>query len=213
MVGCLGPILSGLTKDDNKDDFVRRIQHEAESVGGYDVYQSLKLSSILRYINSYRAIKCATALVHGETGLKPDINVVDPHVGFTLLHLVSNDPVLIEFYLRHGARTDIRCEGRLPLDSAIQRIRLVDGVSRRSYGALSLCDPDLNGSRSLRQMVLSEIVSLMPSQIALVSTTEEVLDELNNKLETMMSMLRMIEVFERVGDKIELYRQYLFKIL
>ncbi|KAK8497121.1 hypothetical protein V6N12_019278 [Hibiscus sabdariffa] len=125
MVGCLGPILSGLTKDDNKDDFVRRIQHEAESVGGYDVYQSLKLSSILRYINSYRAIKCATALVHGETGLKPDINVVDPHVGFTLLHLVSNDPVLIEFYLRHGARTDIRCEGRLPLDSAIQRIRYV----------------------------------------------------------------------------------------
>ncbi|KAK8643544.1 hypothetical protein V6N13_012835 [Hibiscus sabdariffa] len=60
-------------------------------------------------------------------------------------------------------------------------------------------------------MVLSEIVSLMASQIALVSTTEEVLDELNTKLETMMSMLRMIEVFERVGDKIELYRQYLFK--
>ncbi|KAK8615168.1 hypothetical protein V6N13_068949 [Hibiscus sabdariffa] len=37
-------------------------------------------------------------------------------------------------------------------------------------------------------------------------------DELNNKLETMMSMLRLIEVFERVGDKIELYRRYLTKL-
>ncbi|KAK8478544.1 hypothetical protein V6N13_012901 [Hibiscus sabdariffa] len=263
MVGCLGPILSGLIKDDNKDDFVRRIQHEAESVGGYDVYQSLKLLSILINIHSYRAIKCGTALVQGETGLKPDINAVDPRVGFTLLHLVSDNPVLIEFYLRHDARTDIRCEGRLPLDSAIQGIsnryvmrgawstrqsvymtivlmcgfhdmdrhldcvrllfRATKEVEKEIYGYVKdgklieiaalltvareevtspslfkgLCDPDLNGSMSLRQLVLSEIVSLMASQIALVSTTEEVLDELNNKLETMMSMLRMIEVFER----------------
>ncbi|KAK8981991.1 hypothetical protein V6N11_037174 [Hibiscus sabdariffa] len=68
-----------------------------------------------------------------------------------------------------------------------------------------LCDPALNGSMSLRQLVLSEIVSLMASQITLVSTSEEVHDELNNKLETMMCMLRLIEVFERIGDKIELY--------
>ncbi|KAL4332195.1 hypothetical protein GQ457_07G016170 [Hibiscus cannabinus] len=240
MVGCLGPILPGLIKDDNKDDFVRRIQHEAESVGGY---QSLKLSSIFRCIHSCRAVKCETALVRGET----------------------------------GARTDIRCGGRLPLDSAIQGIRNTDvfrgawstrqsvymiivlicgfhdmdrhldrvrlhfratkEVEKEVYGYVKdgklieiaalltiareevtspslfkgLCDLDLNGSMSLRQLVLSEIVSLMASQIALVSTTEEVLDELNNKLETMMSMLRMIEVFERVGDKIELYRRYLFK--
>ncbi|KAL4334412.1 hypothetical protein GQ457_07G007440 [Hibiscus cannabinus] len=69
-----------------------------------------------------------------------------------------------------------------------------------------LWDPALNGSMSLRQLVLSEIVSLMASQI----TSSE---ELNNKLETMMSMLRMIEVFGRVGDKIELYRRYLTKCL
>ncbi|KAK8636004.1 hypothetical protein V6N13_004714 [Hibiscus sabdariffa] len=65
---------------------------------------------------------------------------------------------------------------------------------------------------SLRQLVLSEIVLLMASQLTLVSTSEEVHDELNNKLETMMSMLRLIEVFERVGDKIELYRRYLTKL-
>ncbi|KAK8691949.1 hypothetical protein V6N13_075438 [Hibiscus sabdariffa] len=64
---------------------------------------------------------------------------------------------------------------------------------------------------SLRQLVLSEIASLMASQITLVSTSEELHDELNNKLERMMSILCMIEVFERVGDKIELYRRYLFK--
>ncbi|KAK8635751.1 hypothetical protein V6N13_004471 [Hibiscus sabdariffa] len=75
-----------------------------------------------------------------------------------------------------------------------------------------LCDPALNGSMSLRQLVLSEIVLLMASQLTLVSTSEEMHDELNNKLETMMSMLRLIEVFERVGDKIELYRRYLTKL-
>ncbi|KAL4339717.1 hypothetical protein GQ457_08G013450 [Hibiscus cannabinus] len=73
-----------------------------------------------------------------------------------------------------------------------------------------LRDPALNGNMSLRQLVLSEIASLMASQITLVSTSEE-LHELNNKLERMMSILRMIEVFERVGDKIELYCRYLFK--
>ncbi|XP_039034412.1 uncharacterized protein LOC120170529 isoform X1 [Hibiscus syriacus] len=76
----------------------------------------------------------------------------------------------------------------------------------------SLCYPALNGSMSLRQLVLSEIVSLMASQITLVSASKEVHDELSNKLETMMSMLRMIEVFERVGDKIELYRRYLLQL-
>ncbi|XP_039034400.1 uncharacterized protein LOC120170527 isoform X4 [Hibiscus syriacus] len=74
-----------------------------------------------------------------------------------------------------------------------------------------LCDPALKGSMSLRQLVLSEIVSLMASETTLVSTSEEVHDELNNKLETMMSMFRLIEVFERAGDKIELYRQYVTK--
>ncbi|KAK8710041.1 hypothetical protein V6N13_145385 [Hibiscus sabdariffa] len=76
-----------------------------------------------------------------------------------------------------------------------------------------LCDPALNGNMSLRQLVLSEIASLMASQMTLVSTCEELHDELNNKLETMISILRMIEVFERVGDKTELYRRYLFKVV
>ncbi|KAL4290213.1 hypothetical protein GQ457_14G020510 [Hibiscus cannabinus] len=74
-----------------------------------------------------------------------------------------------------------------------------------------LCDCTLNGSMSLRQLVLSEIASLTASQITLVSTSEE-MDELKNKLEIMMSMLHVIEVFERFGDKIELYSQNVNKL-
>ncbi|KAK8492205.1 hypothetical protein V6N11_031194 [Hibiscus sabdariffa] len=219
------------------------------------------------------AVNCATALLQGETGLKLDINAVDPDVGFTLLHRFSDDPDITELLLGYGACPDIRCKGCLPLDSAIGEIcdmceidrrlpihliivlmgglhdlarhlecvrllfRATKEVEKEIYryvkdGKLievaallivareevtspslfkGLCYHDLNGRMSLRQLVLSEIVSLMTSQITLVSTSEEVHDELNNKLETMMSMLRMIEVFERVGDKIELYRQYLTK--
>ncbi|XP_039051172.1 uncharacterized protein LOC120192466 isoform X2 [Hibiscus syriacus] len=80
------------------------------------------------------------------------------------------------------------------------------------FFSTDLRDLVLNGSMFLRQLVLSEIVSLMASKITLVSTSEEVHDELSNKLETMMSMLRMIEAFERVGDKIKLYHRYLTKL-
>ncbi|KAK8500741.1 hypothetical protein V6N12_031401 [Hibiscus sabdariffa] len=256
-----------------KDAFVRRIRHEAQSVGSYDVYQSLMLSDIWGSIHRGSAVNCATALLQGETGLKLDINAVDPDVGFTLLHRFSDDPDITELLLGYGACPDIRCKGCLPLDSAIGEIcdmceidrrlpihliivlmgglhdlarhlecvrllfRATKEVEKEIYryvkdGKLievaallivareevtspslfkGLCYHDLNGRMSLRQLVLSEIVSLMTSQITLVSTSEEVHDELNNKLETMMSMLRMIEVFERVGDKIELYRQYLTK--
>ncbi|KAK8540547.1 hypothetical protein V6N13_056685 [Hibiscus sabdariffa] len=231
------------------------------------------LSDIWGSIHRGSAVNCATALLQGETGLKLDINAVDPDVGFTLLHRFSDDPDITELLLGYGACPDIRCKGCLPLDSAIGEIcdmceidrrlpihliivlmgglhdlarhlecvrllfRATKEVEKEIYryvkdGKLievaallivareevtspslfkGLCYHDLNGRMSLRQLVLSEIVSLMTSQITLVSTSEEVHDELNNKLETMMSMLRMIEVFERVGDKIELYRQYLTK--
>ncbi|KAK8626393.1 hypothetical protein V6N13_134039 [Hibiscus sabdariffa] len=272
MVEYKDPIISEYITRDMKDEFVQRIHHEAQSVGGYDVYQSLMLSKIMGTIRSRRAFKCATALLQGETGLKVDINAVFPYYGVPLLHAVLDsdlDPEFTDLLLRCGARTDLRSEGCLPLDSVIERLSQLYGWSTRQSIYLTivficglhetarhlecvrllfratkevekviycyvmegkvigiaallavareevtspslfkgLCDPALNGSMSLRQLVLSEIVSLMASQITLVSTS----DELNNKLETMMSMLRMIEVFERVGDKIELYRRYLTK--
>ncbi|KAK8545785.1 hypothetical protein V6N12_026605 [Hibiscus sabdariffa] len=98
-------------------------------------------------------------------------------------------------------------------DGEVVQIAALLTVAREEVTSPSLfkglCDPALNGNMSLRQLVLSDIASLMASQITLVSTGEE----LNNKLETMMSILCMIEVFERVGDKIELHRQYLFKVV
>ncbi|KAK8570452.1 hypothetical protein V6N13_003132 [Hibiscus sabdariffa] len=215
------------------------------------------LSRIIDSILTVCAVKCATALSRGETGLKLDMDMFIPY---------------------KVVRRDIRCKCCIPLDSAVEclsfsfersgwsatksiymtsvfmccrndltvelePIRLIfritkevekeiyryvkDGnligiaalltVAREEVMSPSLfkglCDPALNGSMSLRQLVLSEIVSLMASQVTLVSTStsEEVHDELNNKLETMMSMLLLIEVFERVGDKIELYRRYLSK--
>ncbi|KAL4335410.1 hypothetical protein GQ457_07G002080 [Hibiscus cannabinus] len=273
MVEYKDPVISAFIRSDNKDAFVRRIRHEAQSVGGYDVYQSLMLSEIMYH----GRVKCATALLQGETALKPDINAVNPKSGFTPLHHFSGKPELLDLFIRHGARTDIRCKGLLPLDCPIRNLNHIyefdrgaftrhsiylpivlmcglhdlqshleclglifrasqevekeilryvkDGklveiaalltVAREEVTSPSLfkglCDPGLNGSMSLRQLVLSEIVSLMASQVTSVSTSEEVRDELNRKLETMMPMLHMIEVFERVGDKIELYRRYLDK--
>ncbi|KAK8515798.1 hypothetical protein V6N12_075819 [Hibiscus sabdariffa] len=266
-------IIRDFIEYDNEDAFVPWIHYKARSVGGYNVYQSLMLARIILDITLESAVKCATALLQGETGLKLDINA-NTDIGCTPLHLSLDSPELIDLFLRHGARTDIRYEGQLPLNDVIQRlskqihfigwstaeslymmivfcqcetewlegVRLLfratneaekeiyryvkDGklievaalltVAREEVTSPSffkgLCDPALNGSMSLRQLVLSEIVSLMASQITLVSTSEEVHDELNNKLETMMSMLRLVEVFERVGDKIELYRRYLTKL-
>ncbi|KAK8515802.1 hypothetical protein V6N12_075821 [Hibiscus sabdariffa] len=268
-------IIHDFIEYDKKDAFVGRIHHEAQSVGGYDVYQSLMLPHIVAYIVQESAVKCATALLQGQTGLKPDINAVDPDAGFAPLHCSSDDPELVELFIRYGARTDIRCQGCLPLDCALaiisdrtpfigwstrqsiymtivfmclqdqaeslECVRLLfratkevekeiyryvkDGkiieilallmVAREEVTSPSLfkglCDPALDGSMSLHQLVLSEIVSLMASQITLVSTSEEVHYELNNKLETMMSMLLLVEVFERVGDKIDLFRRYLTK--
>ncbi|KAK8540544.1 hypothetical protein V6N13_056682 [Hibiscus sabdariffa] len=232
------------------------------------------------------AVKCATALLQGETGLKLDIKCA-----FSLLRGEADlIPVILpdtkykmdldhELY-KVGAvlctAADIGFKGQLPLNIAIEHIseqpsftgwstrqslymtivfcqcetKLLDIVellfratnkaeavkeiylyvkdgklieiaalltlAREEFTSPNLfkglCDPALNGSMSLRQLVLSEIVSLMASQIGLVSASEEVHDELNNKLETMMFMLRLIEVFERVGGKIRLYRQYLTKL-
>ncbi|KAL4339802.1 hypothetical protein GQ457_08G013430 [Hibiscus cannabinus] len=251
-----------LIRFDNKFAFVRWIHYKAQSVGGYDVYQSVMLSDIVWNVPLDNAVKCATALLQGETSLKLDsdapFEIIDAFICY-----------------EHNNKTDIRFNGQLPLNIAIEHMREQppfigwSTTTRQSlYMMIVFCqcetkilnsvrehfrctkeneakkeiyryakdgklveiatlltvapenvtspslfkglhDPVLDGNMSLRQLVLSEIVSLMASQITLVSTSEEVHDELSNKLETMMSMLRLIEVFERVGYKIELFHRYL----
>ncbi|KAK8691943.1 hypothetical protein V6N13_075434 [Hibiscus sabdariffa] len=218
------------------------------------------LSDIVRNVPLDNTVKCATALLQGETGLKLDSNARFK---------------IINAFICYDNPTDIRFNGQLPLNIAIEHMReqppfigwstttrqslymmivfcqceteilnsvrkhfrctkeneakkeiyryAMDGklvevatlltVAPENVTSPSLFkglhDPALDGNMSLRQLVLSEIVSLMALQITLVPTSEEVHDKLNNKLETMMSMLRLIEVFERVGYKIELFHGYL----
>ncbi|KAL4341874.1 hypothetical protein GQ457_08G002080 [Hibiscus cannabinus] len=227
-----------LIRFDNKFAFVRWIHYKAQSVGGYEVYQSVMLSDIVWNVPLRNAVKCATALLQGETCLKLDSNarfeIIDVFICY-----------------EHNNKTDIRFNGQLPLNIAIEYMReqppfigwstttrqslcmmivfcqceteILNSVREHfrctkeneakkeiyRYAKDGLHDPALDGNMSLRQLVLSEIVSLMTSRITLVSTSEEVHDELNNKLETMMSMLHLIEVFVRVGYKIELFHRYL----
>ncbi|KAK8515870.1 hypothetical protein V6N13_096797 [Hibiscus sabdariffa] len=227
------------------------------------VVMILMLTQILACIIHQSALMCGTALLQGHTGLRPDINAVDPDdASAPPLHCSSDDPELIELFLRRhqipGLSTSLlirphfigwstrqsiymtivfmclqdqtellecvrllfratnEVEKEIYLyvkDGKIIQILALLMVAREEVTSPSLfkglCDPALDGNMSLRQLVLSEIVSLMASRVTLVSTSEEALDELNNKLETMMSMLRLIEVFERAGDKIELHRRYL----
>ncbi|KAK8636003.1 hypothetical protein V6N13_004713 [Hibiscus sabdariffa] len=97
------PVLCDFIAYDNKVAFIRWIAYKAQSVGGFDVYQSLVLSDIVHQITLRGAFKCATALLQGKTGLKLDVD------GVSELIVV----VLAE---------DIRFEGQLPLTVAIQHI-------------------------------------------------------------------------------------------
>ncbi|KAK8507449.1 hypothetical protein V6N12_072708 [Hibiscus sabdariffa] len=244
-------IIGGLIEYDFKAAFIRWIHYKAQSVGGYDVYQPLVLEEILCSIEIYEAVKCATAILRGETGLKIDIKVqCDIIASLTrfnrqlplniAIKLISEQPPFIGWFTRQSLYMTLvfcLCETEI-LDNVRLLFRTTNEVEKEIYRYMKdgklieiaalltvareevtspslfkgLCDTALNGSMTLRQLVSSEIVSLMASQITSVSTGEEVHDELNKKLETMMSMLRLIEVFERVGDKIELYGRYLTKL-
>ncbi|KAK8673995.1 hypothetical protein V6N13_112302 [Hibiscus sabdariffa] len=71
----------------------------------------------------YLRLKCATALLAGETVLDVvDINALDPEIGSNPLHFTSYPPELIYLYIRNGARMDIRCGGMLPLNHALFNI-------------------------------------------------------------------------------------------
>ncbi|KAJ7970192.1 hypothetical protein O6P43_008414 [Quillaja saponaria] len=64
-----------------------------------------------------------------------------------------------------------------------------------------------HGSKTLRQYITSEIASLTGLRTRLVHETgsHAFLQTCNDKLATMTSMLMLLEVFERVGDKIMAY--------
>ncbi|KAL4351719.1 hypothetical protein GQ457_06G043100 [Hibiscus cannabinus] len=253
-------IVSGFIRFDSKLAFLRWIHYQARLVGGYDVYQSLMLEEIAWKVPLYNAAKCATALLQGETDLKLDSNarfkIIDAFICYdeptdirfngqlplniAIQHMREQPPFIgwstttrqslymmivfcqceteilnsVRYHFRSTKENEIKKEiHRYAKDGKLVEIATLLSIAPENVTSPSLFkglhDPALNGSMSLRQLVLSEIVSLMASQITLVPPSEEVHDELNNKLETMMSMLRLIEVFERVGGRIELFRRYL----
>ncbi|KAK8654551.1 hypothetical protein V6N13_128514 [Hibiscus sabdariffa] len=192
------------------------------------------LESIVDDITSVFSVKCATALLQGETGLKLDINaqhkLIDLliwDVDFRFLNIsiqhISKLPHFIGWSTRQSLyMTLVFCleniRSHLRYFPVNNRLHFRSGTTNEAEKEIyryvkdgKLIEIAALLTMSLRQLVLSEIVSLMASQITLVSTSEEVHDELNNKLETMMCMLRLIEVFERIGDKIELYLSKLSK--
>ncbi|KAL4280441.1 hypothetical protein GQ457_03G030080 [Hibiscus cannabinus] len=97
-----------LIRFDNKLAFVRWIHYKAQSVGGYEVYQSVMLSDIVRNVPLHNAVKCATALLQGETGLKLDSNARFK---------------IINAFICYDNPTDIRFNGQLPLNIAIEHMR------------------------------------------------------------------------------------------
>ncbi|KAK8497120.1 hypothetical protein V6N12_019277 [Hibiscus sabdariffa] len=238
-------IIRDFLEYDNKVAFVNWIHYGAHCVGGYDVYQSLMLPDILLYINEMYAVKCATALLQGETGLKLDIYAQYKLIGvlqpgnllplYDAIRHMREQPPFIGWSTRQSLYMTIvfcQCDIEM-LDKVRLPFRAANKTEKEIYDYVELGDligiaalltvareevlspslfkglgdPALNESMSLRQLVLSEIVSLMAKKITLFSTRED-----HDELEIMMSMLRLIEVFERVGDKFELYHRYLNKL-
>lgn len=73
--------------------------------------ESLRLD-ILKRLSCSHAMNCATALLEGEAGLPApvDLNVVLPETGTYPLHEAASQLnfELVDLFLRHGARTDVR---------------------------------------------------------------------------------------------------------
>ncbi|KAL4325856.1 hypothetical protein GQ457_11G027050 [Hibiscus cannabinus] len=112
------------------------------------------LSSIMLEITLAVAVKCATALLQGETGLKLDINAAND-TGRTPLHLSLPTPELIDLFLRYGARADIRFKGRLPLNMVIQNLSerpQINGWSTRQslYMTIVFCQCETRFLESIR---------------------------------------------------------------
>lgn len=78
-------------------------------------------------LSMYHAVNIATAMLEGRLGARIDVNE------YNLLHhaVWMDDPELVQLFLSHGARTDIRLtkelvmgdKGMLPLAIALDSIR------------------------------------------------------------------------------------------
>ncbi|XVF28264.1 hypothetical protein REPUB_Repub15cG0014800 [Reevesia pubescens] len=255
--------LYDITKEDNAEKFIELIK--SKIYDDADVLDSVGVPEILYNICGCHAVNCATALFQELTCLEVDVNTNLANMDVPALNVAHSNPKLVELFLRHGARTDIRSpKGRLPLNSSLYDFSNYDyfsgwsakqsiymmiivlcfpklrkelegnilifkatkEVEKEIYhyaeeGKLieiavllmvaqkevmspslfeSLCGSTLDGSKSLRDFILSKIISLQVSETISVYN-----EDLKNKLETMMSMLQLLEVFERLGDKIDSY--------
>ncbi|KAK8631503.1 hypothetical protein V6N13_028288 [Hibiscus sabdariffa] len=143
--GCLFHIALDFIRFDNKLAFVRWTRYQAESVGGYDVYQSLMLPRIAWTVSVHDAVKCATALLQGETCLK-----LDTH------------EVLVWNFSFSGLKEVIDSSFRYAKDGKLVEIATLLTVAPENVTSPSLFkglhDPALDGSMSLRRLALSEIV-------------------------------------------------------
>ncbi|KAL7225892.1 hypothetical protein ACSBR1_021110 [Camellia fascicularis] len=112
--------------DDDNEKFVSRINRHW---GRHPVVPPQHLDWIFRF----RAIKCATALLGGETGQTMDFYCT-LFLGLPAIHSLAQtcDGALIELFIHHGAPLDHRCyglgpnnaslEGKLPLNAALQSL-------------------------------------------------------------------------------------------
>ncbi|XP_028088307.1 uncharacterized protein LOC114288883 [Camellia sinensis] len=112
--------------DDDNEKFVSRINR-------YWDRHPVVLPQHLDWIFQFGAIKCATALLGGETGQTMDFYCT-LSLGLPVMHSLAEtcDGALIELFIHHGAPLDHRCyglgpnnaslEGKLPLNAALQSL-------------------------------------------------------------------------------------------
>ncbi|KAI7991357.1 hypothetical protein LOK49_LG12G02033 [Camellia lanceoleosa] len=112
--------------DDDNEKFVSRINR-------YWDRHPVVLRQHLDWIFRFGAIKCATALLGGETGQTMDF-YCNLSLGLPVMHSLAEtcDGALIELFIHHGAPLDHRCygrgpnnlnlQGKLPLNAALQSL-------------------------------------------------------------------------------------------
>ncbi|CAL5435849.1 unnamed protein product [Camellia sinensis] len=112
--------------DDDNEKFVSRINR-------YWDRHPVVLPQHLDWIFQFGAIKCATALLGGETGQTMDFYCT-LSLGLPVMHSLAEtcDGALIELFIHYGAPLDHRCyglgpnnaslEGKLPLNAALQSL-------------------------------------------------------------------------------------------
>ncbi|CAL5356961.1 unnamed protein product [Camellia sinensis] len=118
--------LRGIIIKDDKDKFVSRINRHKYKADVVPVVH-------WEWIFEYGALKCATALLQGETSQMVDFYSTDTS-GWPMMHTLAHsyNYDLIELFIRHGASFDHRCygvgqsfsylEGKLPLNTAVESI-------------------------------------------------------------------------------------------